>query len=53
VVGRDEALEELRRAFTGHEFHDATVLEVTDGGPEGFLLRVRGGQRLAHAHVGR
>jgi hypothetical protein len=50
VVGRDEALRALQRMVTGHEFEHATVLEVTDGGPAGFLLRVRAGQRI-HAHT--
>lgn len=50
MVGRDEALQELRRVVTGREFEFATVLEVTDGGPDGFLLRVRSGRRL-HPHT--
>jgi hypothetical protein len=50
VVGRDEALRALRRKITGREFEFATVLEVTDGGPAGFLLRVRAGRRL-HLHT--
>jgi hypothetical protein len=50
VVGRDEALTSLRREVTGREFEFATVLEVTDGGPSGFLLHVRSGQRL-HPHT--
>lgn len=49
-MGRDAALRALRRKVTGHEFEFATVLEVTDGGPAGFLLRVRAGQRL-HPHT--
>jgi len=50
VVDRDEALEALRHEVTGREFEFATVLEVTDGGPVGFLVRVRAGRRL-HPHV--
>lgn len=50
MIGRDEALEALRREVEGREFEFATVLEVTDGGPGRFLLRVRGGQRL-HPHT--
>lgn len=45
MIGRDEALEEVRRVVTGRAFVFATVLEVTDGGPDGFLLRVRSGRR--------
>lgn len=50
MVGRDEALTALRREVTGRELEFATVLEVTDGGPDGFLVRVRGGPRL-HPHT--
>jgi hypothetical protein len=50
VVGREEALQELRRVVTGCEFEFATVLEVTDGGSDGFLLGVRSGRRL-HSHT--
>lgn len=50
MVGRDEALDELRRLVTGRAFAFATVLEVADGGPDGFVLRVRGGRRL-HSHT--
>jgi hypothetical protein len=50
MVGRDEAFQELRRVVTEREFVSATVLEVTDGGPDGFLLRVQSGQRL-HPHT--
>ena len=46
VLDRDEALQVLRREVAGREFEFATVLEVSDGGPGGFLLRVRSGQRL-------
>jgi hypothetical protein len=45
VVGRDEALHALHHKVAGHEFAYATVLEVTDGGPAGFLVRVRAGRR--------
>ena len=47
MVRRDEALAALRRAVEGREFASTTVLEVTDGGADGFLLRVRSGRRLA------
>ena len=50
MVRRDEAQHALRRKVTGREFEFATVLEVTDGGPAGFLLRVRAGQRI-HPHT--
>ncbi|MTV25855.1 hypothetical protein FTX61_10605 [Nitriliruptoraceae bacterium ZYF776] len=50
MVGRDAALRALRHRVTGREFAYATVLEVTDGGPNGFLLRVRAGQRR-HPHI--
>lgn len=50
MVRRDEALRALRRKVVGREFEYATALEVTDGGPAGFLLRVRAGQRL-HPHT--
>jgi hypothetical protein len=50
MVGRDEALEALRREVTGRDFEFATVLGVTDGGPAGFLVRVRSGRRF-HPHV--
>ena len=46
MLDRDEALQVLRREVAGREFEFATVLEVSDGGPGGFLLRVRSGQRL-------
>lgn len=36
----------LRGAVTGREFEFATMLEVTDGGPDGLLVRVLSGQRL-------
>lgn len=52
MLGRDEALRELRRVVTGREFVLASVLEVTDGGSDGFLLGVRSGRRLrAHTLV--
>lgn len=52
MVGRDEALQLLRRVITGRGFVIATVLEVTDGGSDGSLLRVRSGRRLqAHTLV--
>lgn len=47
MVGRGEA---LRREVTGREFAFATVLEVTDGGSDDLLLRVRSGRRL-HPHT--
>lgn len=50
MVGREEAFEELRRVVAAREFVFATVLEVTDGGPDGFLFRVRSGKRL-HPHT--
>ena len=50
MVRRDEALRALRRKVTGRGLEFATVLEVTDGGPAGFLLRVRARQRL-HPHT--
>jgi hypothetical protein len=50
VVGRDEALRALRGKVAGREFEYATVLEVSDGGSAGFMLRVRAGQRL-HPHT--
>lgn len=46
MVGREEALQGLRRAVTRREFEFASVLEVTDGGLDGFLVSVRSGQRL-------
>ncbi|MCA1784188.1 MAG: hypothetical protein LC679_19050 [Intrasporangiaceae bacterium] len=49
MVGRDEALEALHREVAGHAFEYATGLDVTDGGPAGFLVRVRAGQRLRPA----
>jgi hypothetical protein len=49
VVGRDEALVALHREVAGHAFEYATGLDVTDGGPAGFLVRVRAGQRLRPA----
>jgi hypothetical protein len=49
VIGRDEALEGLHREVAGHAFAYATGLDVTDGGPAGFLVRVRAGQRLQPA----
>ena len=36
--------------MTGRAFEFATVLEVTDGGPDGFLLRVPSGRRR-HPHT--
>lgn len=50
MVRRDEALSALRHGVAGREFEFATVLEVTDGGPDGLLLRVRSGRRL-HPHT--
>jgi len=49
VVGRDEALAALHREVAGHAFEYATGLDVIDGGPAGFLVRVRAGQRLQPA----
>ena len=49
-MDRDEALEALRREVSRRDFEGATVLEVTDGGPSGFLVHVRSGQRL-HPHT--
>lgn len=46
MVRRDEALAALRREVEGRRFWSATVVEVTDGGVDGFVLRVRSGQRL-------
>lgn len=45
MVGRGEALDALHREVAGHAFAYATGLDVTDGGPAGFLVRVRAGQR--------
>lgn len=45
MVGRAEALLALQRELTGREFVFATVIEVTDGGADGFVLRVRSGRR--------
>jgi hypothetical protein len=39
VVGRDEALLALQGELTGRVFEFATVLEVVDGGADGFVLR--------------
>lgn len=52
MVGRDEALGRLRREVVerGLQFEFATVLTVDDGGPAGFLVRVRSGRRL-HPHT--
>ena len=49
MVGRDEALAALHREVAGHAFEYATGLDVIDGGPAGFLVRVRAGQRLQPA----
>ena len=49
MIARDEALEALHREVAGHAFAYATGLDVTDGGPAGFLVRVRAGQRLQPA----
>jgi len=50
MIGRREALEALRREVAGREFEFATVLEVTDAGPSGFLLHVRSVRRV-HRHM--
>lgn len=50
MVGRDEGLRALRHRVTGQEFARAAVLEISDGGSAGFLLRVRAGRRL-HPHI--
>lgn len=50
MIGRGEALEALRRESLGRKFAFATVLEVTDGGPSGFLAHVRSGRRV-HPHL--
>jgi hypothetical protein len=49
VIGRDEALGALRRELVGREFCSASVLEVSDVAPVGFVLRVRSGRRI-HPH---
>lgn len=49
MIGRDEALEALHREVAGHAFEYASGLDVTDGGPAGFLVRVWAGQRLQPA----
>jgi len=48
VVGHDEALQGPRGEVTGREF--VTVLEVTDGGFDGIVVRVRSGRRV-HPHT--
>lgn len=46
MVRRDEALRGLQRELTGRQFYSSTVLDVSDGGSAGFLVRVRSGKRL-------
>ena len=50
MIGRGEALEALRREVVGRQLEFATVIEVADGGPTGFLLHVRSGRRV-HPHM--
>lgn len=50
MVRRDDALRGLQRDLTGRQFDSATVLDVSDGGSAGFLVRVRSGKRI-HPHV--
>jgi hypothetical protein len=47
MVERRDALRAMQQQLIGRRFDSAAVLDVDDGGAQGFLVRFRTGQRLA------